>query len=135
MTAANFNPKKGEIVSVPVHTSVGTLEHKGIATGEDTFIHCAKLFNAVIESPYDQYVLTAVGEPWIEGYPGQLNPDDVVMRARSRLGDPWNVTSNCEHFVYWAHAIEVQSPQVQAKVRKGFIAGIIGLVLYTVGRR
>jgi hypothetical protein len=131
----SFNPGPGYIVSVPVHTSVGVIEHKAIATGEGTFLHCAKLFNSVIESPYSEYVLTAVGEPWVEGYPGKLSPAEVIKRARSRMGEPWQVTSNCEHFVYWSHDVDVQSPQVQDKARKGVVVGILALGLLAALKR
>jgi hypothetical protein len=129
-----FNPPKGSIVSVPVHTSVGIIEHKAIATGEGTYIHCAKLFNSVIESPLEEYLLTAVDLPWVEGYPGTLPPDEVVSRARSRIGEPWTPISNCEHFVTWAHGVCVQSPQTADKARKGFVWGLVGLIAYTIGR-
>lgn len=65
------------------------------------------------------------------GYPGELPWSMVVTRARSRLGEPWNLFSaNCEHFVRWAHDLEVRSPQL-----RGAVALVTMVVLVAIASR
>ena len=64
-----------------------------------------------------------VAEEWLDevladnswrvvGYLGQLSPAQVVARARSRIGQPYQLLSwNCEDFAHWAHGLEACSPQ------------------------
>jgi len=62
-------------------------------------------------------------EPWedfsngrkveISGYPGDLSPDEVLTRARSKIGTRWNlILWNCEHFMNWSHGLKPRSPQL-----------------------
>jgi hypothetical protein len=47
------------------------------------------------------------------GNPGVLPAEVVAQRAASCVGKPWNLlNANCEHFVYWAHGLQPQSPQL-----------------------
>lgn len=61
----------------------------------------------------------------VDGYLGQLMPQQVIARARS-LGAKWEYSwlfRNCEHFVREAHGVPSESPQIQ-----GAIALATGLV-------
>ena len=60
---------------------------------------------------------------------GNLQPHQVVQRARSKLGkikySP--LSRNCEHFARWAHDLKVESKQVQGAL---FITGVISVFYY-----
>lgn len=65
----------------------------------------------------------------ISGYPGHLSPDEVLSRARSRLGTRWNLINwNCEHFVNWSHGLKMRSPQL--KTCAFYAVAIIGLAVF-----
>jgi hypothetical protein len=56
------------------------------------------------------------------GFPGNLSPEEVLARARSKSGEKWNLfTWNCEHFVHWAHGLRQQSPQLRSFVTISFV--------------
>ena len=57
------------------------------------------------------------------GYLGNLSPQQVLQRARSRIGETWNLFWNCEHFVKWAHGLRPRSPQL--------VAGLILMCVFT----
>jgi len=112
------------VVSVPVITEIGIIDHKGIlsnVSGDDGLpmvIHNAKLFGKVIEASMTTFRLKARGPVSSDGYPGELAPLEVLRRARSELETPWLVWRNCEHFVHWAHGLEMRSPQLRQRAGK-----------------
>lgn len=129
------------VLSVPVQTEVGVINHKGLLgdrLGPDdlpTVIHAAKLFEQIIESTMSEYLLMAVGPLSSEGYPGLLPPHEVLARARSQITKPWRLWHNCEHFVAWAHAVPVRSPQLRTAVKKvgmtaGLVAALVGVARF-----
>lgn len=132
----------GCIVSVPVETNVGTVNHKGILSdclGPDEYpmvIHNAKIYGEIVESSMSVYVSKAVGPVASEGYPGQLTQAVVIARARSHIGQQWRPLSNCEHFVSWAHGLEVTSPQLRRAGKKaGLVTGALAVGTFLLLKR
>ena len=124
----------GCVVSVPVQTNVGTVQHKGILSdcmGPDGYpmvIHNAKLYGEIVESTMTIYVMKALGPVVSEGFPGRLSQSEVVARARNHIGQPWRPFSNCEHFVSWAHGLEAKSPQLRRAGKKaGVMTGLLAV--------
>lgn len=113
------------IVAVPI---VGPLRHVGIISEPfgafgPLVISSSRRRNCVAEEPLDAFANG--GRVIAVGYPGHLPPDVVVARARSKLGERWNLfNANCEHFVSWAHGMKVESPSLKVA-----LAGVALLVL------
>lgn len=57
---------------------------------------------------------------------GTLSGEEVLRRARSGLHEPyaWSLF-NCEHFVRFAHALPLESPQVKAWALMGSLAALL----------
>ena len=70
----------------------------------------------------------------ISGYSGTLPPEEVLSRARSKIGTRWNLLWwNCEHFINWSHGLKPRSPQVRSYA--AYTIAIAGLaVLLSKGR-
>ena len=102
----------GTIVAV----AVGPVEHVGILAGQTpdgrlTVISNSRRAGGVVEEPIDSFAGGA--KVRVLSYPGILAPAAVVWRARSRLGQRWNLFNwNCEHFVRWVHGLKPTSPQL-----------------------
>ena|SRR6266849_490467 len=100
----------------------GLVTHCGIYTERNTVISSSP-GGGVVEQPLDEFSGGAPVTP--AGYPGTLHPLVVIDRARRQIGTPWRLNFNCEHFVNWAHGVEVQSPQLKAAVAFGLVAIVI----------
>lgn len=77
-------------------------EHYGIDCGDGTVIHYQKLSEPEIART-SMVTFTADRQLYIKYHPICLNPDVVVTRAKSRLGER-NYDfffNNCEHFANW----------------------------------
>ena len=75
----------------------------------------------VIERPYWEFC----GNHPIQqhGFPGGLHRREVMERARSLVGQPYDaINNNCEHFVRWCHGLERESPQLKRFVALGAVA-------------
>lgn len=130
-TFVNRNPRPGTIVRVPV----GLFTHRGIVSdrwygGLPMVISNSRRRRMVAEEPWETFANG--GKVSIEGYPSDLSPAVVLVRARSRLGEAWDLlTFNCEHFVEIAHGRKPQSRQLQAAVALGAL--VVGSVLCVRG--
>jgi hypothetical protein len=118
-------PAPGTIVYV---LFLGILRHKGIVSnrwwsGKPMVIANSWNTHGVAEVTWDHF---AAGQPcYVEGYPSDLSPLEVLYNARRMIGQPYNVAfSNCEHFVYACHGQQPASPQVTAVV----LIGVVGLL-------
>ena len=64
------------------------------------------------------------------------NPDCVMMRAESRLGEAGYgiFTNNCEHFARWCQTGRHESPQVRSLLRTAALccASMAGLIASTI---
>jgi hypothetical protein len=64
----------------------------------------------------------------VEGYLGALPPAVVMRRARMKRAQPYAWMSfNCEHFVRYAHGVDVESPQLRQWAILGGVAGLLTL--------
>ena len=107
-------PAPGTIVYV---WFFGVFKHKGLVSdrsgldGKPMVIASASNSAGVAEVPWDSFT---GGRPcFVEGYPSELHPYEVLYNARCLIGQPYNVlTANCEHFVYGGHGQQPSSPQV-----------------------
>lgn len=109
--------RPGSVVAVPI----GPFTHVGIVSdwmtpSGPTIISSSHRRGFVTEEALADF---ASGRRVISaGYPGDLPPATVIERARSKLGEPWNLlNANCEHLVTWAHGLDRSSPQL----RTGFV--------------
>lgn len=121
-----FWPVPGTIVYT---LFLGVFRHKGIVSnrwcnGKPMVIANSQITRGVAEVAWDTFT---AGNAWhIEGYPSNLSPFEVLYRARSLIGQPYNIAaSNCEHFVYRCHGQQQNSPQVAAIL---FVA-VLGLLV------
>ena len=90
--------------------------HFGISTdcyinGLPTVISNTGKYGKVIEESLEQF--QEQGDLKVEGYWGSLNHQDVLRRAREKLGSRYFLLNwNCEHFVRFVHGLKPESPQV-----------------------
>jgi Lecithin retinol acyltransferase len=125
----------GAVVAVHPRKFLGLVRHPGIVTGRDWLGRVCVISNSqrrggVFEETLQEF---AGGDAVVLlGRPDVLAPQEVIGRARSRAGQPWNLfTWNCEHFVNWAHGLPVKSPQL---LQGGLaIATVLVLVGLSVG--
>jgi hypothetical protein len=124
----------GGIVAAPVATSWGRVHHKGIVSdrygsdGQPMLIHASNFVGRVVETDATEFLRRAVGPLYFVGYPGDLAPTDVLLRARARIGEQYRMLrANCEHFVSGVHGLASESPQLQST------AGIAITAAVTVG--
>ncbi len=121
----------GTIVSV----AVGPLTHFGIVSdqqgaGFPYIISCSRRTGQVAE---ERATVFANGHKIkVHGYPSQLNPFQVIHRARSMQGTKYDLFKwNCEHFVHWVHNLKPESPQLQIVV----ILGVASLLFFGIARK
>lgn len=123
--------RPGDVVGVAVDVAgVGVVTHQGLvsdrrgADGYPRVLHASKFVGRVDESTMTTFVHRAVEGARLRGlgYPGRLPRRVVLDRARSRIGEPYDlVLANCEHFVSWCHGLPPTSPQLRATLaRLGF---------------
>lgn len=111
----------GWVVGVPVRAyRVLPVQHVGLLTdardrfGHPLVIHASPHLGGVVETELAEFCLKARGTPYLVGYPSELDPEEVLERARERLGQPYRFwKSNCEHLVWAAHGLPPDSPQLR----------------------
>jgi hypothetical protein len=112
-------------------TSRGFYRHFGIATdnyvnGQPMVISNSGAHGRVVEESLEQF--QGQGDIKNEGYWGKLPYQEVLARARKKLGSSYSLLDwNCEHFVRLAHGLKPESPQV------AFVAVLCVGVLFAVG--
>jgi hypothetical protein len=103
-----------------VYVWFGIFRHKGIVTnrwwnGYPMVIANSWTTNGVAEIPWSDFAGTEM--VFVEGYPSNLRPHQVLENARSMIGHRYDaVQSNCEHFVCLCHGLEPYSPQLAGVV-------------------
>jgi hypothetical protein len=115
----------GDVVGIDVVVHGVPVHHVGLVSRveswDDVFvISNSKRRGCVVEEHISEFAEggRVAHHPHIRG---ALHGHAVVHRARSRLGHTWDlITSNCEHFVRWAHGLPEESPQLVAK-------GVVGV--------
>ena len=111
--------------------------HHGIYVGRGRVVQYGGLSHGLRRGPVEEVALFqfARGRPiWLRlEEPRQFDRDEVVHRARARLGeDRYNVlTNNCEHFCEWCVRGEPRSHQVDGllatccRARRGLVALLV----------
>lgn len=94
------------------------IRHKGIVSdrawsGKPMVIATSIRTNGVQEISWDEFT---GGQEWFsEGYPSKLPADSVLWRARSAIGQPYNLFfANCRQFVLFAHDLPIQNSELEA---------------------
>lgn len=96
------------------------------AHGVPTVISNSGHHGMVIEETLDQF--RAGGDLKVEGYWGTLPPQQVLARARAKLGSKYLLFNwNCEHFARYAHGLKEESPQIAVASSLIGIALLIGI--------
>jgi hypothetical protein len=95
-------------------------QHHGLYTGNGYVIHLTS-DNVIEEIPLETF--TQGNGYAIQKYHSTFNQNQIVQRARSRLGaeDYSLLFNNCEHFVTWCIHDRPSSKQIQNGVRLGVI--------------
>lgn len=115
------------VAGTVIAVQVGPIKHVGIVTDRTYGAHPSVISNShraggVIEEPLP--VFSSGQHVDVVGYPGSLPPQQVLQKARSRIGETWDLFWNCEHFVRWVHGLRPRSPQL--------IAGVILMYAFAV---
>ena len=126
-TSAERTYVSGTIVAV----QVGPVKHKGLVSdrtmgGLPMVISNSKKLGCVAEEPWWQFAEGRLVE--VRGYPGRLRPQDVLARARLRLGQPWTLSFNCEHFVNYAHGLDERSPTLRQAVAASLALFVLAML-------
>ena len=117
--------RPGTIVSVSTYFFY---RHKGTVSdrwykGKPMVISSSARTGQVREEPWD--VFSQHGTVLVEGYPGKLPPNEVIQRARDRIGSPYRLLDgNCEHLVAHAHGLEPRSPQLAVTLLLLVVGGL-----------
>jgi hypothetical protein len=111
--------------------------HHGIYVGRGRVVQYGGVFLGLRRGPVEEVALLQFARGrsiWLRlEESGQFDRDEVVYRARARLGeDRYNVlTNNCEHFCEWCVRGEPRSHQVDllfamcCRARRGLVALLV----------
>jgi hypothetical protein len=97
--------------------------HHGIYLGEGKVIHCGAVSRFLPRGPVEEVSLRYFSRGrrvWVRsGAPVRFSPQEIVKRARSRLGeDQYHVLrNNCEHLCEWCLRGKQRSYQVERLMR------------------
>ncbi|EMN5130297.1 lecithin retinol acyltransferase family protein [Burkholderia contaminans] len=114
-------------VSYGLYDHVALLGEYGVGGGERNVLAFSAESRGFVEQPFSDF---ATGRPvTVDGYLGRLAPEVVLGRARSVRGQTYSLIGfNCEHFVRYAHNVEITSPQLWQWALLGSVGGILALV-------
>jgi Lecithin retinol acyltransferase len=117
----------GTVVAVDIWG--GAIQHPGIVSGYTVHGEPVVISNSLRHGKVVEETLAAFrngGALATLGLLGSHHPQVVVTRARSRLGERWDLFRfNCEHFVRYACDLPAESPQLQrASALLGVIVGV-----------
>ena len=116
----------GAIVRVPFW---GVFRHVGLVTERGTVIS-SKRGVGVVEEPVEDF---AIGRKVrVERLRGTRPIAEAIAWARARVGQPWSLANNCEHFVREALGLPAASPQLRATA--AVAATALTLVVASRGR-
>lgn len=104
----------GEIVAVRVSGvwHEGIVDRERDADGRPHVWNKSKRTGRVEREPWDRF---AGDLPTIRiGYPGQLEPSEVIARARAREGEEWTPIHNCQRFTRACHGVPSTTPELDA---------------------
>jgi hypothetical protein len=121
----------GTVISVPVATAIGDVEHYGFITHEmgpdgcPLVISKSKRRNGVVVEPFAAF--EDGRRVTVRGRWGNRRWDQVLQAAYNRRGERWSATANCEHFVRECCGLQSTSPQLA-----NHVAGTIAVVALSV---
>jgi hypothetical protein len=112
----------GEFPPLGAHLVVARngYSHHGIYVGNGAVMHYAGLSRGWEAGPVEELPLQRFARGrsiWVQAHVRpRFDPDEVVTRARSRLGEDRYqlLTNNCEHFCEWCIQGQGRSHQVEA---------------------
>src|SRR5262249_18044443 len=104
-------------------TARGAYVHHGLYVGGGRVIHYSGLSRGLRRGPVGEGSLAQFARGkggWGRPTDRRLEPQQVVLRARSRLGEHHYrlLTNNCEHFCAWCLQGESRSKQVEVFVSR-----------------
>jgi hypothetical protein len=115
----------------------GLYWHHGIETGDGTVIHQTgepgRALNAAIrETPIGDFLRKGKSRP--VRYDCDLDPDDVLKRARSKIGSTGYglLFNNCEHFARWCRTGLTISRQVENVAWSAVALGVTARIGATI---
>lgn len=83
-----------------------------LVSGERSVIAFSAKDGGFVEQPYSAFSLGR--QVTSDGYFGGLPSAAVMQRARLKQGTSYSwIDFNCEHFVRYAHGVQIESPQVK----------------------
>ena len=128
-----------------------TYSHHGISCGDGTVIHYESSLWMKLAGSHSQHEVPTVkrvplaefslgSRVWVRPYRTSDDPELVVTRAMSRLGeaDYSLFENNCEHFAVWCKTGRSHSSQIQAHREASHAVmqtGPVGLYLLRTARR
>jgi cell wall-associated NlpC family hydrolase len=115
--------RPGDVVRVTVK---GGILHEGIMTEHGRVISNSRRRGGVFEESTRDFS----GGRKIRniGPLSKMNPENVLARARARIGTPYNASSfNCQHFVRECYGLGRSSPQKKILVGAGVLAAIAAI--------
>jgi hypothetical protein len=93
----------------------------GSLHGERTVVEFSSASGGFAELPFSEFSKNR--RVTVDGYLGALSPSEVMQRASLKRGQTYSLTNfNCEHFVRYAHGLQIESPQLQKWTMFGIIA-------------
>ena len=107
---------------IVVHPSVVT----GFAVDGEALVTSKTFHHGVIQQRLSQYLAGRYYE--VEPYSGPLSRWQVADRALRRLGEPWSLSSNCEHFAAEVQGQRSSSPQLQRAVTACAVIALVCIV-------
>ena len=127
-----YSLRPGDVIGTDVRVGPYLVRHVGIVSAVDPWrgvfvISNSKKAGMIAEEHLDDFT---GGSDW-KRHPelrGRLSSQEVVRRARQRIGDPWRLFGdNCEHFVREVQGLLRESPQVAAGVLKTAFVGLLAV--------
>ena len=115
-----------------VTSRLGYLHH-GIYVGRGMVVHYAGLCQLLHSGPVEEVTLSrfSMGRPVriVEHSESKYSPQEIVRRARSRLGenDYQVLRNNCEHFCNWCISGRSHSTQVESLAASALSALVIAV--------
>ncbi|PHZ84307.1 lecithin retinol acyltransferase family protein [Paremcibacter congregatus] len=115
---------QGEIIAAKLPLG---LEHWGVVSEFGTVVSSSQRTGIVKEESME--VFSSGYEVISKGYPSNLTPNEVLIKARSVIGKEWKlITDNCQHFATWCHDNK-HSPQLQWIIGAALVAGLLFFIV------
>ncbi|MBL4828993.1 MAG: lecithin retinol acyltransferase family protein [Aliivibrio sp.] len=115
---------QGEIIAAKLPLG---FEHWGVVSELGTVVSSSQRTGVVKEESFE--VFSSGYDIISKGYPSNLDPNDVLRKARGAIGKEWKlITDNCQHFATWCHNNK-HSPQLQLLIGGALVTGLLLFIL------